>query len=63
MARRGPAFTEEGAAGVEVGEGGFEEDPGAKEELLRWLLVAEVAWACGSSAAQRFCAVRWWRGG
>ena len=63
MARRGPAFTEEGAAGVEVVEGGLEEDPDAKEELLRRLLVAEVAWVCGTSAAQGFCAVRWWRGG
>ena len=50
-------------ARVEVGEGGLEEDPGVKEELLRWLSVAEVAWACGTSAAQRFCAVEWWRGG
>ena len=50
-ARRGPAFAEEGAAGVEVDEGDLEEDPGAKEELLRQLLVAEVAWACWTSAA------------
>ena len=48
---------------VVVGEGGLEEDPGAKEELQRRLLVAEVAWACWTSAAKGFCAVRWWRSG
>ena len=42
-ARRGPAFAEEGAAGVEVEEGDLEVGPGAKEELLMLLLVAEVA--------------------
>jgi hypothetical protein len=36
--------------------------PGAKEELLMLLLVAEVAWACWTSAAQRFCAVEQRRG-
>ena len=35
--RRGLAFAEEGTAGVEVEEGDLEEDPGAKEELLRCL--------------------------
>ena len=47
---------------VVVGEGGLEEDPGFKEELRRRLLVAEVAWACWTSAAQRFCAVEQRRG-
>jgi len=46
-----------------VEDGGLEERPGAKEELLRLLLVAEVAWACWTSAAQRFCAVEQRRGG
>ena len=63
MARRGPAFVEKGTAGVEVEEGDLEEGPGAKEEILRLLLVAEMAWACWTSAAKGFCAVRWWRGG
>ena len=49
-------------AGVGVGGFGLEEAPGTKEELLRLLLVAEVAWACGTSAAQRFCAVEQRRG-
>jgi len=44
---------EKGAAGVEVEEGDLEEGPGAKEEILRLLLVAEMAWACWTSAAQR----------
>ena len=42
-----------GAAGVEVEEGDLGEGPGAKEEILRLLLVAEMAWACWTSAAQR----------
>jgi hypothetical protein len=44
---------EKGAAGVEVEEGDLGEGPGAKEEILRLLLVAEMAWACWTSAAQR----------
>ena len=38
-------------AGVGVGGFGLEEAPGTKEELLRRLLGAEVAWACGTTAA------------
>ena len=38
-------------AWVGVGGFGLEEAPGTKEELLRRLLVAEVAWACGTTAA------------
>jgi len=57
-------------ARVEVGDGGRGDTPGIQAELLRWLLVTEVAWACGTTAAQRFCAsngeaevgVRWRRG-
>ena len=37
--------------GVGVGGFGLEEAPCAKEELLRQLLVAEVARACGTTAA------------
>ena len=37
--------------GVGVGGFGLEEAPGAKEELLRRLLVVEVAWAYGTTAA------------
>ena len=44
---------EKGAAGVEVEEGDLEEGPGAKEEILRLLLVAEMSWVCWTSAAQR----------
>jgi hypothetical protein len=51
-ARCGLAFAEEGAAGVEVEEGDLEEDPGAKEELLR-CLPGHGRWRGGVAAAAR----------
>ena len=50
-------------AGVGVGGFGLEEAPGAKEELLRQLFVAEVAWTCGTTVVHgvlRGGAVRAW---
>ena len=38
-------------AGVDVGDGGRGDTPDTKAELLRRLLVAEVARACGTTAA------------
>jgi hypothetical protein len=43
-------------ARVEVGDGGRGDTAGTEAELLRRLLVMEEAWACGTTAAQRFCA-------
>jgi len=42
-------------ARAEVGDDGRGDIPGTQAELLRRLLVAEVTWACVTTAAQRLC--------